>query len=113
MIEKVFAKQQGETFGETTRVMLGNNDYQSPSFLPDGTTDLAATIGNYAGALAGIAAIIAVGALTWGGIMWASSAGDEEKIAKAKGFIKWSIFGFILTLIAWSIVEIVKRTFTA
>ncbi len=106
----LLAKKQGEGFTEGVGESLGG-PVKEPPFVFNG--HLSDIIGNFAGTLAGLAAIIAVGALTWGGIMWASSAGDEEKIAKAKGFIKWSIFGFILTLIAWSIVAIVKRTFTA
>lgn len=96
-------KQQGADFGSTTRDMIGRNTYEAPiNIAPEG--DLAGLIANMANILAGLAATLAVAAMIWGGIVWASSAGDEERIAKAKSIITWSIFGLILALSAWGIV---------
>ncbi len=105
LIDKAFAKEQGEDWGKDTQDLLGQRNYEAPNFIPGG--DLAGAIANWANVLTGLAAIIAVGALTWGGIVWAMSAGDEEKISQAKSIIKYSIFGLILSLSAWVIVGMV------
>ncbi len=109
--EKALAKQQGADFGSTTRDLAGGNAYNPPSAVISLDGDLAGSIAHWVDILSGLATIIAIGALTWAGILWAMSAGDEEKIHKAKTVIKLSIFGLILTLIAWVIVGIVMDNF--
>ncbi len=65
-----------------------------------------------ANVLAGIAGGIAVAAIMWAGILWATSAGDEDKIETAKTYIRYSLIGLIVAVTAWTIVRIVVKFFT-
>ena len=47
-------------------------------------------------AIAGIAIIFVI----YGGIKYATAAGDEEQVRKAKRILFWSIFGLIIALLA-------------
>lgn len=61
----------------------------------------------------GIVAIsIAVISLLIAGILWSLSAGEEEKIDRAKRLISWSLFGLVISLSAWLIVSAVVEAFT-
>jgi hypothetical protein len=51
------------------------------------------------------AAVLAVGAVVYSGIMFVLSLGDEEKIKKAKGALKTSLIGFLLALISYAVVN--------
>lgn len=105
------SREQGSEFGSSTRDLIGRNEYEAGPGIISGSTDLATALGTAADVFAGIAATIAVGAMIWGGIIWSSSAGDEERIAQAKSIIKWAIFGLVLALIAWTIVGTVANMF--
>jgi len=54
-----------------------------------------------------IAAIVAVIVLIYGGISYAMSMGNEDKIETAKRILFWSIFGLVLALLAKYIVAAV------
>lgn len=58
----------------------------------------------------GLLGILAVIMILLGGFQWMLSAGDEEKIAKAKKTIGGTIVGLIIILLAWAIVNFVIRT---
>jgi len=102
-------KQQGSDFGNATRDLIGRNEYQPPANIADG--DLAGLIGTGVNVLIGIAAGLAVVALIWGGLTWASAAGDEEKLAKAKSIITWAIVGLVMALSAWGITALAMNFF--
>jgi hypothetical protein len=51
------------------------------------------------------AAVLAIGAVVYSGIMFVLSLGDEEKIKKAKGALKTSLIGFLLALISYALVN--------
>ena len=52
-----------------------------------------------------IAAAGSVIALIYGGIIYATSLGNEERLKNAKGILFWSIFGLIVALLAKYIVS--------
>lgn len=54
-------------------------------------------------------AVIAVLAVMYGGIMYLLSSGDEEKTWKAKNVILWSLVGVILSVAAWSLINILNN----
>jgi len=58
--------------------------------------------------LVGGAAVIAV---IFAGILWASAAGDEEKIARAKKLLWAAIIGLFLAISAWGISKIFFEIF--
>lgn len=55
----------------------------------------------------GIASILGVISLTWGGIQMIIAAGDDEKIKKARYMIIYSIIGVLVAGLAYGIVKVV------
>jgi len=56
--------------------------------------------------------LVIVGALlftVWGGIMWITSRGEKEGLAKAKGTITWAIVGLILAICSFIIIGLFGR----
>lgn len=51
--------------------------------------------------------IIAVVIVIYGGFIWMTSEGNEEKISKAKGILKAGVIGLIIILSAWGITTLV------
>lgn len=51
--------------------------------------------------------ILAVIMIIYGGIQYATSAGDAGKVAKAKNILIWSIAGLALAILAYAIVNFV------
>lgn len=48
--------------------------------------------------------LVAVVMIIWGGFMWMTSAGNEERVRKAKDILKAAIIGMIVVLISWVLV---------
>ncbi len=55
----------------------------------------------------GFLGLIAVLIILYGGFTWMTSAGNEEKIAKAKKIIQSALIGMIVILLSWAIVTFV------
>jgi hypothetical protein len=96
-----YKREEGENFGEGTLNSFHTDTIQAPGATSDLT--IAEGLSSAVTVLSAIAASVAVMALIVAGIMWSVAAGDEDKIDTAKKYIKWSIFGLILSTIAWSI----------
>jgi len=75
-----------------------------------GTADLLDTAINVIQWVLGILALVAVVMIIYGGILWMTAAGNEEKIAKAKKVISAAVIGLIIVLMAWAIVIFVAGT---
>lgn len=71
---------------------------------PITTSDFSEIIENTLLWVLGIAGSIALFALIVGGIMYITSAGDEQKIATAKKIFNFTVIGLILILISYSII---------
>lgn len=54
-------------------------------------------------------AVIAVLAVMYGWIRYLISSGDEEKTKKAKSIIIWSLVGVFVSVLAWTLVNIVNN----
>lgn len=72
---------------------------------------LAAIAFNTLNFLLSIVGILALIMLVVGGIMYLTSAGDEEKITKGKNIFKWSVIGIIIAMASLVIVSQVARFF--
>ncbi|QQS59531.1 fibronectin type III domain-containing protein [Candidatus Peregrinibacteria bacterium] len=102
---------EGSDFGNLVQDQIEADPIVSPSFLGNYTPQEA--LSSFVNALMGISISIATMALLWGGILRATSAGDEEKIEKSKKFFFWSIVGFCISFSAWGIVALVRDFFPA
>jgi len=79
----------------------------TPGSIIDPQSSIVEIILKVGSGLAIIATVIAVVALTYGGIKYSSAMGDEEKSAEAKRIIYWSIFGLVGSLLANSVVNFI------
>ncbi len=75
-----------------------------------GTADLKDTVVNIIQWLLGVLALVAVTLIIYGGFVWLTAAGNEEKIEKAKKVISAAVIGLIIVLLAWAIVIFVAGT---
>ncbi|OYX42853.1 hypothetical protein B7Y94_02840 [Candidatus Saccharibacteria bacterium 32-49-12] len=55
--------------------------------------------------------VLAVIMLIWGGIKYATSAGDASKVTAAKNTILYAIIGLVIAILAYAIVSWVSGTF--
>lgn len=58
-----------------------------------------------------ISGSIALFMLIVGGVMYITSAGDEQKVATAKKIFNFTIIGLILILLSYSIIKVVSDIF--
>jgi len=58
----------------------------------------------------GVLPLVAVIFLILGGFQWLTSAGDEERVERAKRTISAAVIGLVIVLLAWAIVEFFVRT---
>lgn len=58
----------------------------------------------------GFLGIIAVVIVLYGGFMWMTAAGNEERIGKAKQILTAGIIGLVIIIMAWAIASYVVST---
>lgn len=80
---------------------------QTPTAIVNTHSEILSIILKSADAVVSIAAGAAVIVLIYGGIIYATSMGNDEKLSKAKNIIFWSIFGLVVALLAKYIVSAV------
>lgn len=61
------------------------------------------TIGKMVNVVLSLVGILLIILIVYGGFLWMGAQGNEEQVAKAKGYIKNAIIGIIITLMAYSI----------
>lgn len=76
-------------------------------------TDLIPIITNVILWLLALSAVLAMGAIVWGGIMYISSLGDEGRAGKAKQIIFYAVIGVIVVLLSFVIISFVQTLLTA
>ncbi len=60
-------------------------------------------LGNLVGVIVGYLGIFLIVAIFYAGLIWMTSGGNEDKIARAKGIIAASVIGMLLILMSYSI----------
>ncbi|MBI3114919.1 MAG: IPT/TIG domain-containing protein, partial [Candidatus Kerfeldbacteria bacterium] len=75
-----------------------------------GTADLKQTIVNIIRWVLGILALVAVSFIIYGGFLWMTARGDENRILKAKKVIAGAVIGLIIVLLSFAIVTFVAGT---
>ena len=58
-----------------------------------------------------VAGSIALLMLIFGGVMYITSAGDEQKVATAKKIFNFTVIGLVLILLSYSIIKVVSDIF--
>lgn len=72
-----------------------------------GTTDLKTTILNIIRWALGLLGLVAVVIILYGGFIWMTAAGNEEKVRKAKRIIIQATIGLVIILLAFAIVSFI------
>ncbi len=60
--------------------------------------------------LLGFVSLVAVVYLIYGGYLWLTAAGNEQRVEKAKQVILQALIGLVIIILAWAIVLFVART---
>lgn len=84
----------------------------TPKALVNTQSELLGIILKSADAIVTIAVGLSVAMLIYGGIVYAISMGNEDKIRNAKNLLFWSTFGLIVTLLAKYIVTAILLIIT-
>jgi hypothetical protein len=71
--------------------------------------DVASIVGNVVEVLMYVVGIVAVIIIILAGIMYATAAGDEAKVKKAKNALIGGIVGLAIAVLAWAIVDFVVK----
>ena len=83
-----------------------------PNPLGTGLTDPRAVVGNIIKALLGIVGSLALAVFIFGGFMWVTSAGNEEKVKKGKDMLMWAAFGLAVIFASYALVTFVIDALT-
>jgi hypothetical protein len=96
-------------FMALAQVDIDTDTQQLPSEfnLPGDQTDLRGAIINVIQYILGFLGLIAVIIILYGGFLWMTAAGNEEKVGKAKQTITAGLIGLIIILSAWAIAAFV------
>lgn len=81
-----------------------------------GSKDLKGTVITFIQWILGLLALIAVIMILYGGFVWLTAGGNEEKVATAKKVISAAVIGLVVVLISWAIaifaVNVISNTTT-
>ena len=94
------------TSGTTTSTATLNNPLGDPKMT------VGVLIGRIVTGLMGVVGVIAVLMIIYGGIMYMTSAGNDEKIGSAKKIITGAIIGLVVSILAYVIVDFVVKAIT-
>jgi hypothetical protein len=75
-----------------------------------GSADLKQTVLNIVTFVLGLLGLIAVIMILYGGFIWLTAGGNEDKVSSAKRIISSAIIGLVVILISWAIVNFVVRS---
>ncbi|MBI2633183.1 MAG: hypothetical protein HYW78_02210 [Parcubacteria group bacterium] len=77
------------------------------------TTDITVIVTNIVSEVIKYIGVLALLMFIYGGILWMTSGGSQDKIKKGKQVIIWAIFGLGLVLLSYSIVQFIIERFIA
>ena len=72
-----------------------------------GSTDMVTMIGGIINVVMGLLGVVAVLVILYGGFMWMTASGNEEKVGKAKKLIIAGIIGLVVIFAAFAIASFV------
>jgi len=69
------------------------------------TTDISVLAGRIIKAVLGLVGVFALVMFIYGGVLWMSSGGSEEKIKKGKETLVWAVAGLALIFFSYAVLE--------
>lgn len=101
-----FSFAQSETDNpETTSPVNINNPINASSFQ--------AVIGNVVDQILGIVGALALLMFIFGGLVWMTAAGNEQKITQGKNILMWSAIGLLVIFSSYALVKFVLEVIGA
>lgn len=92
---------------------LAQLDFHPPGLDLPSDEDPQAKIGNLIvdiiNMLLGLSAVLAVGAIIWGAVVFILSIGNEKRVATAKQIILWAIVGLLVVGLSFLVVRFVGQ----
>lgn len=73
----------------------------------DGKTDINQLIGQIINAVLGVVGSLALLMFIYGGIVWMTAAGANEKVQKGKDILLWATIGLIIIFSSYALVDFV------
>lgn len=101
--------QTTSTTNTTTNTSSGTKTSTATLTNPLSVSTPGALIGNIIKTLMGVVGVIAVLMIVWGGVMYMTSAGNDEKIGTAKKIITGAIIGLVISILAYVIIDFVIK----
>ncbi len=94
-------------FGFFSFLPAATNNTSQDLTLPNplGMTDISLLAGRIIKAVLGLVGVFALVMFIYGGILWMSSSGSEEKIKKGKETLVWAVLGLALIFFSYAILE--------
>jgi ABC-type Fe3+ transport system permease subunit len=77
--------------------------------IPTPNFTLADLANNIVSALVPIFAIVVFGMLLWGGFLFITSAGDPQKVIKARNTLTWALIGALIFVVSYTLVLYLGR----
>ena len=96
--DKVMAKGSGTAGSYVSTVGSGQND-----------TSIMETVQSVISVVVGLVGLVAVVMIILGGFQYTTSAGDTNKVTKAKNTILYGIIGLVIAILAFAIVNFVLQ----
>lgn len=75
-----------------------------------GTADLVSSVVKIVQWILGFVGLVTVIFILYGGFMWMTAGGNEEKVKKAKQVISAAVIGLIIVTLSWAIIIFVVNT---
>ena len=86
-----------------------NLNYISPTTFNLKSADLQSTVIKIVQWVLTLLGLIAVIMILYGGFVWLTAGGNEDKVSTAKRVISAAVIGLIIVLLAWAIVTFVVK----
>lgn len=80
------------------------------SLRPLGSVTIPEIIGRVVSMILGVLGSLALLMFIWGGIVWMTAQGNDEKIKKAKNTIVYAILGLVVAFLSYTIVSYLINT---
>lgn len=97
------------TFALTAPVLENLNNASLPAWGTGAQTSIATVVGNIIFAVLGLLGVIFTVLLIYGGFLWLTSAGEEEKAKKGTGLIFNAIIGALIVIAAYTLTYFVLQ----
>ncbi len=93
--------------------VLAIADSQGSAELPNplgDTKDIPSLVANLIKVVLGLVGVLALVMFIYGGILWMTSGGNEQKIKKGKDTLVWATLGLAIIFFSYAIVNFVLET---